>query len=86
MAVHVVTHGLVPVGAGGSILPAEHSIAAHITMNKEDRVLPDASVANSAGYPTIAEYLADENAAGFLFKHLDQTYIITEAEEAEESA
>lgn len=30
------------------------------------------------GYPTLKTYLEAEAAAGFKFKHVDQTYVITE--------
>lgn len=44
----------------------------------EHRVQPNAGIPSSAGYPTIPAYLALENTAGFKFKHIDQTYVITE--------
>ena len=45
----------------------------------EHRIQPDGAIANSAGWPTVPVYLALENTAGFKFKHLDQTYVITES-------
>jgi hypothetical protein len=43
----------------------------------EALVIPDSSVPSSANYPTIAAYLALEAAAGYVLKHLDQSFIIT---------
>lgn len=45
----------------------------------EHRVLPDAAIPNTANYPTIPAYLVLEAGGGFKFKHLDQTYVITES-------
>lgn len=46
----------------------------------EHRVLPDTTnIPNSANYPTIPAYLQLEATGGFKFKHLDQTYVITES-------
>jgi len=33
---------------------------------------------NTTNYPTLKDYLEAESAAGFKFKHVDQTYVITE--------
>lgn len=45
---------------------------------QQHRVIPDAAVPNSAGFPTIADYLALEGAADFEFKHMDQYIIVTQ--------
>ena len=44
----------------------------------EFRVAPDSTIPNTTGYPTLQAYLTLEAAGGFKFKHVDQTYIITE--------
>jgi len=44
---------------------------------QEFLVIPDASIPNSAGYPTIANYLKLEVTSGFILNHLDQSFIIT---------
>lgn len=49
------------------------------TFSTEHRVLPDAAIPNSAGYPTIPAYIALEVAAGFRLAHMDQTYIVTQS-------
>ena len=40
-------------------------------------VLPDQSIPNSLGYPNISDYLSNETADGFEFKHMDQSFLIT---------
>lgn len=45
----------------------------------EFRVAVDADIANTAGNPTLKDYLEEEANDGFKFKHVDQTYIITES-------
>ncbi len=42
------------------------------------RVVVDPAIPNTAGNPTIKAYLIAEALAGFLLKHIDQTFIITE--------
>lgn len=44
----------------------------------EHRILPDISNPNTAGYPTIPDYLALENTSGYNFAHVDQTYVVTQ--------
>lgn len=49
------------------------------TFSTEHRVQPDATIPNSAGYPTIPAYITAEVAAGFRLAHMDQTYIVTQS-------
>lgn len=44
----------------------------------EFRILPDAAIPNSAGYPTIPAYLTLEAGSSYKFAHMDQTYVITQ--------
>jgi hypothetical protein len=44
----------------------------------EFRITPDASNTNTDGYPTLKTYLEAEATSGYKFKHVDQTYVITE--------
>jgi hypothetical protein len=48
------------------------------TYSTEHRLVPDASIPNTSGAPDIPTYLAAENAGGYKFVHMDQTYIITQ--------
>lgn len=45
----------------------------------EFRLNPDPTVPNTADYPTLKTYLEAEATDGFKFKHLDQTWVITES-------
>lgn len=55
------------------------TVSAQRAYSTEFRLQPDPAIANTAGYPTIPAYLALEAGSGFKFKHLDQTYVITES-------
>jgi hypothetical protein len=92
MAVHVATLVLVHVDSStGTVFVKESANFSDFisvnnpvdstpkTISTEFRILPDASIPNSAGYPTIKAYLEAENSGGFKFKHIDQTYVITES-------
>ncbi len=51
----------------GAVLQTEHR---HV-------VLPDAALPNTAGYPTVEQYLTLEAAGGFFLRYMDQNKIIT---------
>ena len=71
--VHVATTVMVPIdSAGGVVDKKTATIAGMLKTSSEIRV-------NVAGHPTVADYLAHEYAAGFTLRHMDQTYIITDA-------
>jgi hypothetical protein len=40
-------------------------------------VIPDTSIPNSAGYPTVDVYLKLEAAAGFKLQYMDQNMVVT---------
>lgn len=44
----------------------------------EHRIQPDPAIPNSAGYPTVPDYLTLESGGGYNFVHMDQTYVITQ--------
>ncbi len=70
---------LVPIDATGNVVNKNvATIGQMATTSSEIRVMPDAAYPNTAGYPTIREYLDLEAADGFLLAHLDQTYVITQ--------
>lgn len=77
MAVHVITHGLQRVTAEGALMPARATIQDRMNFDIQDRVFEDANVPNSVGNPTVADYIIAEEGSGFVFLHMDQTYIIT---------
>lgn len=75
--IHVVRHGLIKTKSDGSIMPSNATIKDMLTFNTEDRILVDAGIPNSVGNPTVKEYLELEDSSGYVFLHMDQTYIIT---------
>jgi len=44
---------------------------------QEFLIIPDSTIPNSSGYPTIATFLKNEATAGFVLNHLDQSFCIT---------
>jgi hypothetical protein len=70
--VHVVTTTRVLVDPTGNVVDKTKASTSVVTKcSSEIRV-------DVAGFPTIEDYLAAEYAAGYAFKHMDQTYIITD--------
>jgi hypothetical protein len=57
-------------------LPISVSDVSHFS--EELRVMQDPNISNSSGYPLISDYLNAEVADGFLFAHMDQTFLITQ--------
>lgn len=75
--VHVATFKMVMINSLGAVVPETASMSETLQATKELRVNVDPSISNTAGYPTLAAYLALEAADSFVLQHLDQTYIIT---------
>ena len=83
MAIHVATHGLMRISdITGQKYTTSHapglSIKDALRYTEDDLVQVDITNANTAGNPTIKAYLELEDAAGYLLKHFDQTYVITQ--------
>jgi len=80
MAIHVARISVFTVDANGNRLDksrGDQSISAMTRTSNDVLVIPDSSIPNTAGYPTVKNYLVAEDAAGFKFKHMDQSFIIT---------
>jgi len=86
-AIHVARLNLMRRSAEGKLYNANSSrstdgsvvtIRDAMTMSTEVRVAADGTIPNSLGYPDVKTYLEAEAAAGFLFVHMDQTYLITQ--------
>lgn len=78
MAVHVATISLEKINSAGTRMDPTVSISERISnYTLEHRVVPDLDIPNTAEWPTIKEYLEDEDTDGFTLRHLDQTFIIT---------
>lgn len=78
MTVHVVTITPQTVYAGTVTPKTSLTIGQAANSSSEMRVLPDASVPNSANRPSIKEYLEAEYTAGFKLVHMSNTLIITD--------
>lgn len=91
MAIHVATLQLMHVDQSGNVFNKETAkMSDFITVNNpvdstpfqfstEMRVMVDSGIPNTANNPSIKTYLELEAAGGFKFKHMDQTFIITES-------
>lgn len=78
--VHVARLGLYTVDSTGARIDKSGSSTAINTLKDtslEFLVIPDASIPNSSGYPTIKTYLQNEAADDYELSHLDQSLIIT---------
>ena len=91
MAVHVVFTQLMRVdqnglvyNAAGKVLnaqdedvPQDIPIKTTQVFETEHRVIPDSDAPNSAGFPTVKDYLVAEDGSSFNLLHIDQYMIIT---------
>ena len=76
--IHVARVGLFQVAPDGSIVNKNNAtIKLMLQTAMDHRIVTDSSIPNTAGNPTVKTYLEAEAAAGFVFKHIDQTYVIT---------
>ena len=79
-SIHVARVGLFTVDSNGNRLDksrGQFSIAEALHSSMDHLLIPDATIPNSAGYPTIKDYLNAEALDGYEFRHLDQTFVIT---------
>jgi hypothetical protein len=79
--VHVARLGLFTVDANGNRIDkccAQTSINDLKSTSLAFLVLPDTNIPNSVGYPTIERYLQLEGQEGYNFRHLDQSFVITD--------
>jgi hypothetical protein len=81
MAIHVANVMQVRVKKDGTVANASATpltIKEQAESTLEWRVVPDASIPNSAGWPKVKAYLEAEATATFKFVHMDQTFLITQ--------
>lgn len=77
IGVHVVDIVMVPISpVGGVVVKNTSSIGQVVAASTEMRVLPDATIPNSAGYPTIKAFIAAEAASGYKVAVINQSMII----------
>ena len=78
IGLHIVRVGLKNIDATGSVIDKTTStIGQVISSSSEHRVLVNAAVPNSAGFPTIDDYLLAEAAQDYIPYHIDQYMIVT---------
>lgn len=80
METHYATIGLVRIAPNGTLYNASDtnkSIKEALTFETSHRVLPDALIPNSAGYPTIQQYLTLEATSGFQPVQVGQYFVVT---------
>jgi len=80
IGVHFVRLGLFTVDINGARIDKSGLGASINTMKStsmEFLVIPDATVPNSSGYPTMKEYIKLEADDNFVVSHIDQSIIIT---------
>lgn len=80
MAIHVARISVFTVDSNGNRIDksrGSHSIKALTDTSTDILVIPDATIPNTTGYPSVKEYLEAEVADGYEFKHMDQSHIIT---------
>jgi hypothetical protein len=63
--------------AAGVLGDQDIPIKGALSFTTEHRILTDSDVPNSAGNPTIKDYLVAEDAGGFNLVHMDQYIIVT---------
>jgi hypothetical protein len=80
IGVHFVRLGLFTVDINGARIDKSGLGASINTMKStsmEFLVIPDATVPNSSGYPTMKEYIKLEADDNYVVSHIDQSIIIT---------
>ena len=80
LGVHFVRLGLFTVDINGARIDKSGLGASINTMKStsmEFLVIPDATVPNSSGYPTMKEYIKLEADDNYVVSHIDQSIIIT---------
>lgn len=83
ISIHVARHGLWRISdVSGkkyrSTNSAGVSFKEAMKFHTDDLVEIDSAINSTAGNPTVKAYLEAEAAVGYSFKHLDESYIITE--------
>lgn len=75
---HIAFIGLVHIDATGKVISKQDPISHQMNFSTESRILLDSANANTQNNPTIEAYLTLENAAGYAFKQMGPTFLITE--------
>jgi len=77
-SVHIVNIQLTNVAPNGDIVNKNTaSVGQMLHTSTEHRIVEDSAIPNTAGNPTIKEFLELEAGDDFILNHIDQTKIIT---------
>ena len=77
--IHIVFVTQTQIGPLGQVIKkTEATIKEMLRTSLEMRIVPDESIPNSAGSPTIKGYLEDEDGDGYALKSLTNTMIVTQ--------
>lgn len=88
VGIHVVRVNFVTVNSQGQFVDKNADTDEPATINdmldisNEHRVMPDGSVPNSGGYPSVPTYLEAEAADNYVLHYMDQNKIVTYEHEA----
>lgn len=76
--IHYVKVGIFKVNSNGQKIDINTAkISDMLNIQHESLVIPNANIPNSAGYPTVQDYLSLEANSGYQLLHIDQNIIIT---------
>lgn len=80
ISIHVARVALLSVDHLGNVLKKDDpniTIKQHLITSMDHRVIEDAAIPNTAGYPSVKNYLIAEAANDYVLNHMDQTTIVT---------
>lgn len=80
MAIHVARLGVFTTNQNGTRIDKNDpstKISDMLNTKMEMLVIPDSSIPNSIGYPSIKTYLELEDSDNYQLVHLDQSFVIT---------
>jgi len=74
---NVVRVGLFKIDQNSNVIIGQNVLGDAFMMGHDHRVIPDLNIPNSAGYPTVTQFLQLEAADDRALRYMDQTIIIT---------
>jgi hypothetical protein len=80
ISIHVARDTVLNVNAAGVVLRKDDhtkTLKDHMTGEMSHRVIEDANIPNSAGYPSVKTYLEAEAFNNYVLQHMDQNTIVT---------
>ncbi len=78
VGIHIATIVMKPVNQAGQVVNRQQaSCAEMLRVTSEMRILEDATIPNTADFPTVKAYLEAEAGDDYVLNHMDQSQIIT---------